>query len=109
LRPHRIGKDEDRIVSVPCPFILFSLIALLEWRAQSPYATDLDFLFTSVRFKGTQPLSPDSTSCALAFDPSFPWEEVERSCRGQALIQSAKCLSWREPFYFFFFSCLGAE
>jgi integrase len=36
------------------------LSALLEWRAQSPCATDLDFLFASVRFKGNKPLSPDS-------------------------------------------------
>jgi len=36
------------------------LSALLEWREQSPYATDLDFLFPSVRFKGNKPLSPDS-------------------------------------------------
>jgi hypothetical protein len=36
------------------------LNALLEWRAQSPYSTDVDFLFPSVRFKGTKPLSPDS-------------------------------------------------
>jgi hypothetical protein len=32
----------------------------LEWRRQSSYATALDFLFPSVRFKGTKPLSPDS-------------------------------------------------
>jgi integrase len=31
----------------------------LEWRKQSPYATDLDFLFPSVRSKGDRPLSPD--------------------------------------------------
>jgi hypothetical protein len=36
------------------------LNALLEWRAKSPYSTDLDFLFPSVRFKGSRPLSPDS-------------------------------------------------
>jgi len=36
------------------------LNALLEWRAKSPYSTDLDFLFPSVRFKGSKPLSPDS-------------------------------------------------
>jgi integrase len=36
------------------------LNALLEWRAKSPYSTDLDFLFPSVRFKGNTPLSPDS-------------------------------------------------
>lgn len=36
------------------------LSALLEWRSRSLYATDLDFLFPSVRLKGTKPLSPDS-------------------------------------------------
>jgi Phage integrase family len=36
------------------------LNALLERRAKSPYSTDLDFLFSSVRFKGNKPLSPDS-------------------------------------------------
>jgi hypothetical protein len=35
-------------------------IRLLEWRQQSSYAADLDFLFPSVRFKGNKPLSPDS-------------------------------------------------
>jgi hypothetical protein len=32
----------------------------LDWRGQSPYATDLDFLFPSPRLKGARPLSPDS-------------------------------------------------
>ena len=32
----------------------------MERRQQSSYAADLDFLFPSVRFKGTKPLSPDS-------------------------------------------------
>jgi len=44
----------------PVPLHPLVLSGLLEWRAQSPYATDLDFLFPSVRFKGTRPLSPDS-------------------------------------------------
>jgi integrase len=35
------------------------LNALLERRAKSPYATELDFLFPSTRFKGSKPLSPD--------------------------------------------------
>jgi hypothetical protein len=35
-------------------------IRLLEWRQQSSYAADLDFLFPSGRFKGNKPLSPDS-------------------------------------------------
>jgi hypothetical protein len=99
-RPNRLGALSLHPLFAHCFVGVARAIALCD---------RLGFPVSSVRFKGTQPLSPDSTSCALAFDPSFPWEEVERSCRGQALIQSAKCLSWREPFYFFFFSCLGAE
>ena len=44
----------------PVPLHPVVLNALLEWRAQSPYAADLDFLFPSTRFKGAKPLSPDS-------------------------------------------------
>ena len=36
------------------------LSALLEWRKQSPFAGELDFLFPSARHKGKRPLSPDS-------------------------------------------------
>jgi integrase len=36
------------------------LNALLEWRAKSPFLTDVDFLFPSARLKGSKPLSPDS-------------------------------------------------
>jgi hypothetical protein len=36
------------------------LSALLDWREQSPYSTELDFLFPSVRWKGRKPMSPQS-------------------------------------------------
>jgi integrase len=36
------------------------LNALLDWRTESPYATEVDFLFPSVRLRGNKPLSPDS-------------------------------------------------
>jgi hypothetical protein len=44
------------------PFSLYPVVlnASLEWRQQSSYAADLDFLFPSVRFKGNKSLSPDS-------------------------------------------------
>ena len=44
----------------PVPLHPLVLNALLEWRAKSPYSTDVGFLFPSVRFKGSKPLSPDS-------------------------------------------------
>ena len=57
---NRIGKTKTESSRCPVPLHPLVLSALLEWRAQSPYATDLDFLFPSVRFKGNKPLSPDS-------------------------------------------------
>lgn len=57
---NRIGKTKTESSGRPVPLHPLVLSALLEWREQSPYATDLDFLFPSVRFKGNRPLSPDS-------------------------------------------------
>jgi integrase len=57
---NRIGKTKTESSRRPVPLHPLVLSALLEWRAQSSYATDFDFLFPSVRFKGTKPLSPDS-------------------------------------------------
>ncbi len=34
--------------------------ALLEWRKHTPFGTDGDFLFPSIRLNGKQPLSPDT-------------------------------------------------
>ena len=53
------GKRKRRHLAAPFPCTLWS--SMLSWSgAQSPYATELDFLFPSARFKGTKPLSPDS-------------------------------------------------
>jgi integrase len=57
---NRIGKTKTESSRRPVPLHRLVLSALLGWREQSPYATDLDFLFPSVRFKGSKPLSPDS-------------------------------------------------
>jgi integrase len=57
---NRIGKTKTEASCRPVPLHPVVLNALLEWRAQSPYATDLDFLFPSPRFKGAKPFSPDS-------------------------------------------------
>jgi len=57
---NRIGKTKTESSCRPVPLHPLVLNALLEWRAKSPYSTDLDFLFPSVRFKGNKPLSPDS-------------------------------------------------
>jgi integrase len=57
---NRIGKTKTDASCRPVPLHPLVLNALLEWRQQSSYAADLDFLFPSVRFKGTKPLSPDS-------------------------------------------------
>ena len=59
VRNH-IGKTKTEASCRPVPLHPIVLNALLEWRAQSPYATDLDFLFPSPRLKGARPLSPDS-------------------------------------------------
>jgi integrase len=57
---NRIGKTKTEASCRPVPLHPVVLNALLEWRAQSPYAMDLDFLFPSQRLKGARPLSPDS-------------------------------------------------
>jgi len=57
---NRIGKTKTEASQRPVPLHPIVLSALLEWRAQSPYAADLDFLFPSTRLKGSKPLSPDS-------------------------------------------------
>jgi integrase len=44
----------------PVPLHPVVLNALLEWREESLYQEPADFLFPSIRLKGTKPLSPDS-------------------------------------------------
>src|SRR5271163_4275994 len=57
---NRFGKTKTESSCRPVPLHPLVLNSLLDWRAKSPYSTDLDFLFPSVRFKGNKPLSPDS-------------------------------------------------
>jgi integrase len=57
---NRIGKTKTDASCRPVPLHPIVLNALLEWRHQSSYAADLDFLFPSVRFKRNKSLSPDS-------------------------------------------------
>jgi integrase len=57
---NRIGKTKTESSRRPVPLHPLVLNALLDWRAKSPYSTDLDFLFPSVRFRGNRPPSPDS-------------------------------------------------
>jgi integrase len=64
---NRIGNTKTESSRRPVPLHPLVLSALLEWRKQSPYATDLDFLFPSVWFKGTNP-SVLTASSRRAFD-----------------------------------------
>ncbi len=57
---NRIGKARTEAFCRPVHLHPIVLNALLEWHQQSRYAADLDFLFPSVRLKGTKHLSPDS-------------------------------------------------
>ncbi len=57
---NRFGNTKTECSRRPVPLHPFVLDALLEWREQSLYKTDADFLFPSIRLNGAQPLSPDS-------------------------------------------------
>jgi integrase len=57
---NRFGETKTGPSRRPVPLHPIVLSALFEWRAQSPFAEDLDFLFPSTRLKGGRPLSPDS-------------------------------------------------
>ena len=57
---NRFGKTKTEASCRPVPLHPIVLNALLNWRAESLYATDADFLFPSIRLKGHRPLSPDN-------------------------------------------------
>ena len=57
---NRFGNTKTESSRRPVPLHPLVLAALLEWKEQSLYKTDADFLFPSIRRNGTQPLSPDS-------------------------------------------------
>ena len=55
----RIGKTKTEGSAKPVPLHAVVLAALLEWRAESAYKSDEDFLFPSICKNGTQPITPD--------------------------------------------------
>jgi integrase len=57
---NRFGETKTECSRRPVPLHPFVLEALLIWREQSIYKESADFLFPSIRLKGTKPLSPDS-------------------------------------------------
>jgi integrase len=57
---NRFGDTKTECSRRPVPLHPLILEALLEWRGQSLYRGDGDFLFPSIRLNGEKPLSPDS-------------------------------------------------
>jgi hypothetical protein len=57
---NRFGKTKTEASNRPVPLHPIVLNALLDWRAKSLYATEMDFLFPSIRLKGNKPIGPDS-------------------------------------------------
>ena len=57
---NRFGDTKTECSRRPVPLHPLVLAALLEWKEQSLYTADADFLFPSIRLKGKKPLSPDS-------------------------------------------------
>lgn len=57
---NRFGKTKTECSQRPVPLHTLVLTALLEWRKESLYNSESDFLFPSIRLNGKKPLSPDS-------------------------------------------------
>ena len=57
---NRFGDTKTECSRRPVPLHPLILESLLDWKRQSLYQGDGDFLFSSIRLKGTKPLSPDS-------------------------------------------------
>lgn len=57
---NRFGKTKTECSRRPLPLHPLVLDALLEWKEESLYKADTDFLFPSIRLNGKKPLSPDS-------------------------------------------------
>lgn len=56
---NRFGDTKTEASRKPVPLHPAVLRSLLEWRAESHYQAETDFLFPSDRLKGAKPLSPD--------------------------------------------------
>lgn len=57
---NRFGNCKSTASRKPVPLHPLVLEALLEWKRQSFYRADADFLFASLRLKGAKPLAPDN-------------------------------------------------
>jgi integrase len=57
---YRLGDTKTECSRRPVPLHPLVLESLLDWKRQSLYKNDGDFLFPSIRLNGTKPLSPDS-------------------------------------------------
>jgi site-specific recombinase XerD len=57
---NHFGNTKTECSRRPVPLHPLVLDALLRWRRESLYRAEKDFLFPSIRLKGTKPLSPDS-------------------------------------------------
>jgi integrase len=57
---NRFGDTKTECSRRPVPLHPLVLAALLEWKEESLYKADADFLFPSIRLNGAKPLSPDS-------------------------------------------------
>ena len=55
----RFGNTKTEASRKPVPLHVSVSDALLEWRRESHYSADADFLFPSVRLNGASPLTPD--------------------------------------------------
>ncbi len=58
VRNH-FGETKTEASHKPVPLHPSVKDALAEWRGKSPYKSDEDFLFPSLRMNGKQPLMPD--------------------------------------------------
>jgi integrase len=57
---NRLGDTKTECSRRPVPLHPLVLESLLDWKRQSLYKNDGDFLFPSIRLNGTKPISPDS-------------------------------------------------
>jgi integrase len=56
---NRFGNGKSPASRKPVPLHPLVLEALLEWKRESLYRAEADFLFASLRLKGTKPMGPD--------------------------------------------------
>jgi integrase len=70
-----IGNPKTASSDRPVPLHPVVLQALLEWKKESIYNSDTDFLFPSIRLEGKKPLSPDSL-LKRSIRPALEWAGI---------------------------------